>query len=162
MQLARAEGGRLRTATPADVRPVLTMLVSEFTNSSINSANEIDLQLPDEPVVSDVDTDAFSILCRNLIENALRYGTPGSKIDINLEFSGTLHVANDGPIVPAGVLQRLTARFERGNSLGDGSGLGLSIVHTIVSGMDGTLELQSPRNGHKDGFEVTVQLPRMV
>jgi two-component system OmpR family sensor kinase len=138
------------------------MLVSEFTNTSTNSANEIDLQLSDEPVVSDVDTDAFSILCRNLVENALRHGTPGSKIDITLECSSTLRVANDGAIVPAGVLQRLTARFERGNSLGDGSGLGLSIVHTIVSGMGGTLDLQSPRSGQKDGFEVTVQLPRMV
>ena len=157
MQLARAEGGRLRLDQPADLRPVARILVDDFTRSA--NAGPISLSLPETPVMSDLDPDAFGILCRNLIENAQRHGTPGRCIDVTLTSDGGLIVANDGPIVPPKVLARLTTRFERGDGRADGSGLGLAIVAAIAERIESTLVLHSPRSNATTGFEARMTLP---
>ena len=74
--------------------------------------------------MSDIDPDAFGILCRNLVENALRHGAENAPVDVTLTADGQLIVANDGPVLPRDTLDRLTARFERASASTDGSGLG--------------------------------------
>ncbi len=154
LQLARAEGGRLRTGVAMDIRPVLRMIVAEFA-----AGGRVTLEVPDRPVLSDIDPDAFAILSRNLIENALKHGAGEMPVRVTLAGGGLLRVTNDGPAVPADVLDRLTARFERGQTISGGSGLGLSIVKAIVTGAQGTLALHSPAIGRPDGVEAVVQLP---
>ena len=110
-------------------------------------------------MLSDVDPDAFGILCRNLIENALRHGQPDTPVAIRLEAEGRLVVTNEGPVIPAEVLARLTSRFERAAVAGEGSGLGLAIVRTIAERAGGSLVLRSPITGRRTGFEAVVSLP---
>src|SRR5690606_3798521 len=69
MQLARAEGGRLQAAEPVDVAAILRMVVGELAESA-DGAGRINLVVPDAPVLSGIDPDAFAILARNLVENA--------------------------------------------------------------------------------------------
>lgn len=151
LQLARAEGGRLRRDTAADLRPVARLIADDLARDA--GAGRIRLTLPESAVLSDLDPDAFAILLRNLIENALRYGRPGSEVEVSLATDGTLTVANDGPVVPADELARLTQRFERGSSDGRGSGLGLAIVATIAERSGCQLQLRSPCEGRESGFE---------
>ena len=157
MQLARAEGGRLRSAKPADLRPILQLIAADFQRSG--AAERLDLKLPAEPLLSDVDPDAFGILCRNLIENALRHGQPDTPVAITLGADGRLLVTNEGSVVPADILARLTSRFERAAISGEGRGLGLAIVRTIAERAGGSLVLHSPITGHRTGFEAVVTLP---
>jgi len=157
MQLARAEGGHLRSGRAADLRPILELLTADFKRSV--GAERLDLVLPVEPVLSDIDPDAFGILCRNLIENAVKHGEPDATVHVGLTAEGQLTVANAGPALPAETVARLTARFERAATAGDGSGLGLAIVQTIAQRADGSLELRSPIPGRSSGFEAAVQLP---
>ena len=156
MQLARAEGGRLRTGTVTDLRPILRLIVSDFTHGS--GADRIALSLAEAPVLSDLDPDIFAILCRNLIENALKHGAAGAPVRIALSVSGQLTVANDGPVIPAETLRRFTARFERGAGAGDGSGLGLTIVHTIAERADCRFTLTSPIQDQSAGIEARLDL----
>nr|BFE97591.1 hypothetical protein GCM10020185_81270 [Pseudomonas brassicacearum subsp. brassicacearum] len=110
-----------------------------------NSSRQIALQLPAQThVYSTVDPDAFGILLRNLIENALKYGAMDQPIEVTLTDQALLRVINAGPVVPVAVLQNLTERFVRGQSETSGSGLGLAIVKTIVQGINGRIELLSP------------------
>ena len=102
MQLARAEGGRLRIDSPRDLRPT-ARLVAEDTARSV-TPDRIAMSLPETPVLSDLDPDAFGILLRNLIENALRHGAADGQVAVTLAADGTLRVANDGPVVPPEVL----------------------------------------------------------
>lgn len=157
MQLARAEGGRLRTGQPADLRPALRLVVEDFTR--LSGANRIALQVSDAPVLSDIDPDAFGILCRNLIENALKHGAPSSPVQVGLTADGGLSVANDGPAIAPDTLARLMGRFERGTGSGDGSGLGLAIVRTIADRAGCTFTLTSPIPAHHGGLKATVVLP---
>ncbi|HEY9056836.1 MAG TPA: ATP-binding protein [Aurantimonas sp.] len=157
MQLARAEGGRLRRDTAADLRPVLRMVVSDL--EGIAREKRIDLELPDDPILSDIDPDVFAILARNLIENAQRHGIGDAPVHVILTKGRTLRVINDGPVVPPETLARLTARFERGQAISEGSGLGLSIAKAIADGTQATLTLHSPAPGRADGFAAVFQAP---
>ncbi|MDX5350306.1 MAG: sensor histidine kinase N-terminal domain-containing protein [Paracoccaceae bacterium] len=158
MQLARAEGGRLRQDQALDLRPVARLLEKDLARTT--PPGRIRLTLPDAPVMSDLDPDAFAILFGNLVENALRHGTPGTPVDVALTADGVLVVANDGPTVPPETLARLTDRFERAGAAADGSGLGLAIVAAIAERAGGRLELRSPRAGQALGFEARFRLPR--
>lgn len=151
LQLARAEGGRLRRDVAADLRPVARLIADDLAR--VAGPGRILLTVPESAVMSDLDPDAFAILLRNLIENALRYGDPQTPVDVSLVKDGTLIVANDGPVVPAEDLARLTHRFERTRSDGGGSGLGLAIVATIAERSGSQFELRSPREGRTTGFE---------
>ncbi len=157
MQLARAEGGRLRLDQTSDLRSVVRIIIDEMARAT--SAGRIALTLPDGPVLSDLDPDALGILCRNLIENAIRHGGAAEPIDVSLLQDGTLRVANAGPIVPKEKLEKLTGRFERAGPNTTGSGLGLAIVAAISERIGSQLILNSPRAGKEDGFEVCIRLP---
>ena len=157
MQLARAEGGRLRLDHTADLRPVARILTDEL--SRMSGAGRIALVLPPEALMSDLDPDVFAILYRNLVENALRHGASGAPVQVSLSSEGVLMVANDGPVVPSDVLARLMDRFERGGQRTDGSGLGLAIVQAIAQRIGSTLVLMSPRTGQDTGFEASLTLP---
>ncbi|HRO15480.1 MAG TPA: HAMP domain-containing sensor histidine kinase [Paracoccus sp. (in: a-proteobacteria)] len=159
MQLARAEGAQLRTGRVLDLRDVLRLTLADFGRSG--TGERIEADLPQAPVLSDIDPDAFGILCRNLIENALRHDAPHAPIRVALTPDRCLTVTNDCPPVPPGTLARLASRFERGSHEGDGggSGLGLAIVRTIADRTGAGFEIRSPATGRADGFQVTICLP---
>ncbi|SEJ74448.1 two-component system, OmpR family, sensor kinase [Pseudooceanicola nitratireducens] len=157
MQLARAEGGRLRMDKSSDLRGVARIVVDDIGRTG--TPDRIRLNLPDMAVMSYLDPDAFAILCRNLVENALRHGGQTTPVDVTLTASGQFTVANDGPVVPGETLDRLTARFERASATSDGSGLGLAIVAAIAERISSRLVLQSPRPGRTTGFQVSLRLP---
>ena len=158
MQLARAEGGRLRLEQAADLRPVARLVAEDLAGTV--GQGRIALDLPCRPVLSDLDPDAFAILLRNLVENVLRHGTAGAAVEVSLSGEGVLSVANEGPVVLQDTLARLTQRFERGETQGEGSGLGLAIVAAIASRSGGRLERLSPRQGRPSGFEARFTFPR--
>lgn len=156
MQLARAEGGRLKLDRETDLRDTLDVVIGDMRRNE--RTGRILLSVPDTPVMSAADPDAIGILCRNLIENALRHGSQSSPVEVALSPDGTLSVSNEGPVVPAEILARLSDRFERSGAAGRGNGIGLSIVSTIADRIGGALELRSPRPGSQTGFEASVRL----
>ena len=157
MQLARAEGGRLRLDRPADLRNVAQILTEDL--SRLKGLGKISLELPVSPVMSDLDPDIFAIIYRNLVENALRHGAGDDPVHVSFSSDGLLCVANDGPVVPDEVLCRLTDRFERLDHRSDGSGLGLAIVNAVAERVGSKLSLQSPRPGRDTGFQASVRIP---
>ncbi|MFP7572119.1 ATP-binding protein [Marivita sp. S2033] len=157
MQLARAEGGRLRNDQSSDLRAVARVIADDIGRTV--APGRLVLTLPDAAVMSDLDPDAFGILFRNLVENALRHGAQDASVDVTLTGDGQLIVANDGPVLPRDTLDRLTARFERADARSDGSGLGLAIVAAIANRIGSPLILESPRPGTATGFQVSMRLP---
>ncbi len=157
MQLARAEGGRLISETPHDVRTALRIVVEDMARGPQSPA--IAFELPETPVLSTIDPDALGIVCRNLVENALRHGAAKDEVAVTLTPGGDLIVSNAGPVVEPIRLARLTDRFQRGTQNSNGSGLGLTIVAAIANRTGSSLTLASPRSGALDGFEARFLLP---
>lgn len=158
MQLARAEGSRMRQDKAADVVPVLKIIVEDLRRAG--AGDRCRLVLPQGPVPSVIEPDAFGILARNLIENALKHGTPGTPVDIDLSAEGVLTVSNDGPVLPPSVLAGLTRRFEKLKPESDGTGLGLAIVSAIAERAEAQFSLLSPIPGRETGVSARVALPR--
>jgi two-component system OmpR family sensor kinase len=160
LQLARAEGGRLRIDRSADLRVIARVVVDDLERAS--AKDSIALTLPSTAVMSDIDPDAFAILCRNLVENALRHGAENAPVEVILTEDGHLIVSNDGPVLLRQTLDRLTSRFERADARADGSGLGLAIVAAIANRIGSSLSLKSPRPGESSGFQASLRLPTDV
>ena len=105
-----------------------------------------------------MDGDAFGILMRNLIENALKHSPADSMIEINCPESGEVRVINAGPVIAPEPLQDLTKPFARGSSMAEGSGLSLAIAIAIAEGAGASLKILSPASNCSDGFEVQLRL----
>jgi len=160
MQLARAEGGQLRLDRTADLGAVARIVVADVARTQ--APGRIVLKLPETPVMSDLDPDAFGILCQNLVENALRHGSQVAPVEVTLNVDGWLIVTNEGPVLSREILDRLTARFERAGASTNGSGLGLAIVAAIADRTGSQLVLRSPRPGTSTGFQASVKVPTSI
>lgn len=157
MQLARADGGQVRSEQTADLRPVLRLLVEDLARQF--GAGRLRLSLPQTPVMSDLDTDALAILCRTLIDNALLHGSKDAPVEVSLTAAGLLGVDNDCQPLPPEAMARLTQRFTRAGPAA-GTGLGLAIAATLAERMQARLTLISPLPGSTRGFRA--QIPLLV
>jgi len=121
----------------------------------------VDVVLAAAPVAGD--PRLVERLMVNLFDNAIRHNVPGGGIEV---VTGTradasfLSVANDGPLVPAGEVERLFEPFERlapertvGN---EGFGLGLSIVRAVAT-LHGADVTAGPRA--RGGLAIEVRIP---
>ena len=122
------------------------------------------------------DRDELIRLFENLIENGLKYGASGKRVDITLESlaasegKGEARVAvrDYGPGISAEHLPRLTERFYRvdvGESRAQGgTGLGLALVKHILNRHQGRLTIDSKerRRGHLHNPAAARSQPRIA
>jgi two-component system, OmpR family, sensor kinase len=162
LQLAKAEGAGLLAETPQDLAQVLGFVLDEFRDDP-DAAARLTITLPRSGVLlSRMDADAFAILARNLIENALKHGASDEPVSIVLNEDGLLRISNGGAVVEPEAMARLKRPFERGGSRASGSGLGLAIVESIAAGAGTALEVASPAPGRSSGFEARLLLPGLA
>jgi len=158
LQLARAESGIGLAAAPTDLVPVLRIVVDDLTRST-QAEGRIRLEIASGlRVERAVDVDAFAIVMRNLIENALIHGAADEPVGVMVDSGGIFSVRNGGAVIPAERLVDLTGRFRRGDTIALGAGLGLAIADSFARHMGGRLELRSPPPGHDAGFEARLVL----
>ena len=94
-------------------------------------------------------------LVANLLDNAIRHNVPGGAVDISTattSLGARLSIGNTGPSIPPDELERLFRPFQRLGrprvGLGDGHGLGLTIVQAIASAHGADLTARPrPRGG---------------
>lgn len=122
----------------------------------VNIASEVPLVLVD-PVL-------FEQVFVNLLENAEKYTTPGSPIEIVVRYADSsvnLEVRDHGPGLPAGSEARVFEKFYRGPHSGTaGVGLGLPICRGIVEAHGGTIWAES-RPGEGTTFRIALPSPQV-
>ena len=119
----------------------------------------------DTPVVAGAE-DELSRVLENLIENAIKYGQSGGKVEISLQAStdtklGIMLMVRDfGPGIAAEHLPRLTERFYRTDEAESrnkgGTGLGLALVKHILNRHRGRMVIES-QTGQGAVFKVLLQ-----
>ena len=113
-----------------------------------------DASLPDVPL----DGSRFERAVSNLVRNAIQHTPKGGEIRASVSREGrwvTLNVSDDGEGFDAALAEHVWDRFYRGDkargrkgSVGDGAGLGLSIVRGFVEAHGGEVACtSSPGNG---------------
>ena len=103
--------------------------------------------------------DLLGRVVSNLVGNALKYSDKGIVVQV-LEKPDTVEmkVRDFGLGVPREALSKLSEPFYRVNKSVGGLGLGLALVHHIVSALGGNLTFLNT----SPGLEVTVSLPKVV
>ncbi len=96
----------------------------------------------------------------NLFDNAVKHNQPGGWVRVELRADAedfTLSIENTGMRIPPELLPRIFDRFVRGPGASEGSGLGLSIIKTIVEAHGGTIAAASRPDG---GARFSIRLAR--
>jgi two-component system sensor histidine kinase KdpD len=152
LDLSRIEAGALRPALEwYDIREVMDGIL---TGTRLVAAESI-LNVEVDPDISAVHLDRLRIeeLVINLVDNAVKYSSPGSPIEIGVRREGggiSLAVTDHGPGVPAEVRPRIFETFYQGQQHGDrrkGTGLGLAICRGIAEAHGGTIRVEDTPGG---------------
>lgn len=114
--------------------------------------------IAEAPVAGDRDLLANALA--SLIDNAIKYGRSGGRVDVTVELrdgATVLAVRDYGPGVPPEDMDKITRRFYRVDQSRNlpGNGLGLAIVGAIAQLHGGTLALRSA----DPGFEASMHFP---
>jgi len=112
-----------------------------------------------------VHTDAslLRVMIDNVLDNAIKYSPPGSKIDVRIEAEAEqwlLSISDEGPGIPP---DERDAAFQRFNRLRandrQGAGLGLPIVADIARRLEIEIRLLVPAWGKGLRFEMAIPKP---
>ena len=142
---------------------LITEVVAELKLKYKETARQITVSLPVEPVIAYIDRDKIKQVLLNIIHNAYKYTAEGGQITISLEQQreqAVMQVSDDGIGIPAADVERVFERFyrvdkNRSRAYG-GTGLGLPIARELVAAHGGTISLSSEL---QRGTTVTVTLP---
>lgn len=154
----------LRPTGRLDLSLLLREVREGLQTQAAEAQVEVNLQLPEGAAMTTGERDELYEVFENLMENAVKYGADGGRIDITLapgSRSGWLvTVADYGVGVDPVHVPRLTERFYRVDAESSrqkkGTGLGLAIVKHIVARHHGTLSIKSQPG---QGTRVDVSLP---
>jgi len=107
------------------------------------------LDLENDSQILILEDDLYQILF-NLMENGIKYNTPGGSLTVTLsrvDDDVVIRVADNGVGIPKQALEQIFERFYRVDKArsrkSGGSGLGLSIVRTMVQRNGGTIRVES-------------------
>jgi signal transduction histidine kinase len=165
LTLARAE--HLTTAehthSTADLAAAATLIAQQF--QSMAEVRWVTIRLAaDEPTFVPLSGDECTLLCSNLLLNALQHSPPRTEIKMVLQAevdSVELRVEDQGDGVDPALLPRVFERFSRGDPSRSrntgGTGLGLAICKAIVEKAGGAIALESVPGR---GATAVVRLPR--
>ncbi len=160
-----------------DVRQVLNAVVEVLERQAEERGIAIAVDEDDAPARVIGDADQLNQVFRNLIENAMKYGGSGGRIDVRVRTMERIPgsprtgvavgITDNGPGIPKEMIPRLTERFfrvdrARTHDTAGGmssTGLGLAIVKHIVSRHRGHLAVESKLG---EGSTFTVYLPSRV
>lgn len=162
--LSLAEAGELELIA-GPVEPVELARRALAARQSSARAKRVELVLAAEDAVPSIqaDPDRLHQVLANLLDNALRHTPEGGSITLGVSSTGrglSISVADSGPGIPPGDLDRVFDRFYRADRSRSrqqgGSGLGLAIARSIVEAHGGRIWVESPPGS---GARFTVQLP---
>jgi two-component system, OmpR family, phosphate regulon sensor histidine kinase PhoR len=169
LSLSRIElNAHLKPNTPVDLSPIVRQVVDGLQTLARDRGVEINVSVPPDALNVLGDRDELIRALENLVENALKYGAVGKRVDIIVARGQTragiaearVAVRDYGPGIPTEHLPRLTERFYRvdvsDSRAQGGTGLGLALVKHILNRHAGRLTIESTLGA---GATFTMHLP---
>jgi two-component system phosphate regulon sensor histidine kinase PhoR len=169
LSLSRIElNEHLRPSTPVDLVPLVHPVVDGLQMLARDRGVEIKVTVPDAPAMVLGERDELIRALENLVENALKYGAAGKRVEVALVRGqaregapeARLSVRDYGPGIAPEHLPRLTERFYRvdvtDSRAQGGTGLGLALVKHVLSRHGGRLSIESTKGA---GATFTMHIP---
>jgi signal transduction histidine kinase len=161
LTLSRSQRG-LDQREPFDLAAVAAEVLETLRPEAERKQLHIDTAL--DPAPTSGDAALGERLVANLVDNAVRHNVPAGRIEVatgTKNGHAVLSIANSGPVLPTGEIDRLFQPFQRlatesNNGQDDGLGLGLSIVQAIATAHEATLTRRARPEG---GLAIEVRFP---
>jgi two-component system OmpR family sensor kinase len=162
-KLAALEKTPLET-TIVNMADLLTEVVNVVKDQANMEDRQLTLILPNAPwPLPDVkgDPDLLLLAIHNLLDNAVKFTSPGDTIEVRAFDDGNdtvIEVADTGPGIPEIEIDRVWEELYRGEHARSvpGTGLGLPLVQAIIEQHHGTVGLRSRPD---QGTVFSVRLP---
>ncbi|PTA72900.1 MULTISPECIES: sensor histidine kinase [unclassified Stenotrophomonas] len=137
LMLSRSEDshGSVLSLHPVDLAALARGVVERYADRALATGVDLGYDGPDEGVPVQGDPQLLREALGNLLDNALRYGAVRGVITLGVQRDADgvqVWVDDNGPGIAEAERGRVTERFYRSSSEGDGCGLGLAIVAEIA------------------------------
>ena len=160
LDFSRLQNGRLKMSChPLDLVAELTDAVL-FCEARIQREGLLlSYSEPEEMIPVYADPDRLRQVFINILDNAIKYSAPGGRITVKIwqgEYKAFIEIIDQGRGIPPEDLENVKTKFYKGSNSVRGSGIGLALVDSIMTALDGTLDLKSTLGR---GTVVTLGLP---
>lgn len=133
-----------------DLRTVAIAVAEASDHEAYGAADQLRLDLPDEPVPVVGDALSLGEACKNLVNNAFRHGAPPVTLAVRADgATGEIAVTDRGAGIPA---EKRAARLDAPAS----GGLGIAIAAAVVADHGGELRFRDDPAG---GFTAALAIP---
>jgi len=169
LSLSRIElNAHLQPNTPVDLVPIVRQVIDGLQTLARDRGVDIKVISPPDTLMVLGERDELIRALENLVENALKYGAAGKRVDVALARGQTrggtpearITVRDYGPGIAPEHLPRLTERFYRvdvsDSRAQGGTGLGLALVKHVLNRHGGRLTIESTPGA---GAAFTMHLP---
>jgi len=146
--VALAEAGTLALhREPTDVDALISEATTAFRATAERAGVALELEVPDDLPLAEIDPVRIREVVSNLVSNALRHTPPGGSVRVSAAVAGPrdgleIAVADTGSGIEPGLLTHVFERFAKGSD-SRGSGLGLAIAKDLVEAHGGTIAAES-------------------
>ena len=160
LDFSRLQNGRLKMeCRPLDLVAELTDVVL-FCEARIQREGLLLAYAePEEMIPVYADPDRLRQVFINILDNAIKYSAPGGRITVKIwqgEYKAFIEIIDQGRGIPPEDLENVKTKFYKGSNSVRGSGIGLALVDSIMTALDGTMDLKSTLGR---GTVVTLGLP---
>jgi signal transduction histidine kinase len=161
LQISRIESGRIKPETSSvDIIELFQRVAHEFSSVAPKVKFELTAE-QNEPVILDTDPEMLHQILTVLVSNSVKFAGDTCKIKLTVKKDNghiVISESDDGPGISEEALPHIFERFYRADeshtrTVG-GSGLGLSIAHTLVASLGATIEAH---NIEPHGVEFSLQ-----
>lgn len=162
-EVSKAASGQLPVnVEELDLGKLLRQTLADMDTQIEASGLTMKIFIPEEPALIRADGQRLYRVFQNLIQNALKYSLPGSRIFLTLTDNKETSVVCIKNIsgMELNDAADFTERFVRGDAsrTDGGSGLGLSIARSFTEACGGSLQIEV----NADLFTVTVSFPKQI
>ncbi|MFN8530916.1 MAG: ATP-binding protein [Anaerolineae bacterium] len=164
--LSRFDAGRAELGQDqVDLPRFAASMQHQMQRQAAEKQITLSIQVPDQPIPIAASLTHLTVVFRNLIDNAIKYTPAGGSVIWEMSSAEgwvTNVIRDNGRGIDAAHLPRVFERFYRVDKARSrdipGTGLGLSLVESIVRAYGGRISITS--EGVDRGTSVTVMLPK--
>jgi two-component system OmpR family sensor kinase len=162
LTLARSQNTGAPQLAQVSLQAVLRRVMEDSLPLAQARQVDIGIEADTEITLAAQEVDIVALV-RNLIDNAILYTPQGGSVELRAGMQSglvSIEVEDSGPGIEEAERERVFDPFYRVLGSGqDGSGLGLSIVKSIVARLHGRIELQHARGTAPYGLKVVIHIP---
>lgn len=142
-----------------EIKPTVLQVLSFLEHKFAKAAVAYRLLFDDDHLKARLDSVQFTQILFNLLLNALYVSPEHSTLEIKVTHDKhffTISISDEGPGIPNAIKSKVFEPFFTTKPLGEGTGLGLSVVHGIVKSHHGSIVI---KDNQPKGTVFTINFP---